>query len=204
MMSSMVNPVFLGGFCGGLGGGASFFFIDKSLAIPLVLGPDVSITIFDGPGIGSLDWGGGGRSGGFNPAEGGIKTLCGTNCGARCAGGWWCILRLKGGVPLPPEAANGRSASRARFRKLPKKLGSAELPLVMVEGFGCGGAACRSLLICSCGWWWAGMGASEGSSCFSGISSSCPGSISGSSSSSSSSSSRSWRRSLRSCAGRMV
>lgn len=86
MMSSMVKPVFLGGFCGGLGGGSSFFFIDRSLAIPLVPGPEASITIFDGPGMGSLEVGGGGRSGGFKPVEGGIKTLWGINCGARCDG----------------------------------------------------------------------------------------------------------------------
>lgn len=99
MMSSMVNPVFFGGFCGGRGGGNSSFFMDKSLA--MLFPPDGSMGILDGPG--RLDMcvgGGGGKSGGFKLVEGGIRIVCGRNWGASCGGGGW-MRRFIGGVCLP-------------------------------------------------------------------------------------------------------
>jgi hypothetical protein len=59
MISSMVKPVFLGGFWGGRGGGNSSFFIDKSLATLLdataasIFSPTSLGFIVDG-GIGTL------------------------------------------------------------------------------------------------------------------------------------------------------
>lgn len=145
MMSSMVNPVFFGGFCGGRGGGGgwmgcwmeSSFFMERSLGtsreeILDVLGP----ARFSSCELLGMRMSGGLRMVGL----GGIGMLC----GIRFEGMVKRMLITGGGECRPMDRFV--ASLYLRFRNGPKKWCS--IGLVIVDGF-CGGS--KSLLICSCG-----------------------------------------------------